>query len=73
MKGYVKIMQWYIDATHVDQLIKPEGEEPQIRTFGGERPEIVQESPKPKLGEIVFSVADDGSLTLVDSNFDSSG
>lgn len=77
MRGFITVRQWYSLCKTIDELVDEEqhtGDAAAIDlVLGFTPPEIVPEDPgTPSIGSVVMRVEDDGKLTLVHANFDSS-
>lgn len=76
-RGFITVLQWYSNIKHIDELMDPEqhrGDAAAIDSLlGFNQPKIVPDDPgMPSIGSVVMRVEDDGSLTRVHCNFDSS-
>jgi len=77
MRGYVVIDQWHSNARTWDELADPRrhrGDAAQVdRMLGWDEPELLERDPGWCLkGYVVMRVEDDGALTVVHTNYDSS-
>jgi hypothetical protein len=77
VKGYIEVLQWYAKCKSIEELNDTEqhtGDAKSIdQLLGFKAPDIMPEAPKhiPK-GYAVLRVEDDGKLTFVNANWDSS-
>ncbi len=77
MRGYVRVLQWYGSIEHINELNDPlqhHGDAQSVDNLLGFFPvPIEQEMPDCPIGHVVLRVEDDGSLTKVRTNYDTSG
>lgn len=77
MRGYVRVLQWHGSVKHINELNDPfqhKGDASSIDSLLGFRaPEVHSSEPFCPIGHVVLRIEDDGSLTLVRANYDSSG
>lgn len=69
LRGFLKLPQWCLDVAHISVLENPKQE----AIFDDKSLDLTLhlKQPKPSRGEIVVKVEGDGTLILVDQNFDS--
>jgi hypothetical protein len=75
-RGFILVDQWHSHAKTWEELADPErhtGDAAQVdKLWSFQAPKITDQEPGCPIGHVVMRVEDDGSLTKIRANYDSS-